>query len=251
MTSDPIWRPLHEEFARRKLSGRMTDFWLRDDDAVEPTPALDRLLALTGRFSIPATLAAIPAWTAEPLAARLARESRVEVGVHGWSHANHAPDGEKKQELGAHRRRAVVLDELERGLAHITRLHGDRAVPLLVPPWNRIEPDLVPLLGGIGFSALSTFGPAKPAAIRVINANVDLIDWHGTRGCRDHAVLVREIIAQLEREDGVVGLLTHHLVHDEAAWRFLGQLFEVTSRHECCRWRSVTEMLDLDALGGP
>lgn len=246
MKADPAWQPLLVELARWDAAGRTADFWLRDDDAVEPAEALDRLLALTHEFAVPLALAVIPAFTGEALANQLAGAGHVTVAVHGWSHQNHAPYGEKKQELGRHRARALMLDELERGLSRIADLHGPRMVPLLVPPWNRIDAGLVPDLVPIGFAALSTFGPAKPAAIRMINGNVDLMDWHGTRGCRDHALLVGDVVAQLRRAfDGgdPVGILAHHLVHDEAAWVFLERLFGITAGHDACKWRSVRELI--------
>jgi hypothetical protein len=30
--------------------------------------------------------------------------------------------------------------------------------------------------------------------------------------------------------------LTHHLVHDDAGWRFLERLFEATATHPAVRW---------------
>jgi hypothetical protein len=246
MSDDSVWQPLHEELDRWNDAGRTADFWLRDDDAVEPTPALDRLLNLTGEYGVPVTLAVVPAFTGEALAARLTRAPHASVAVHGWAHANHAPADAKKQELGPHRPREAVLEELARGLAVIHELHGARALPLLVPPWNRIDADLVPELRPLGFEALSVFGAPKPAPLPLINSNVDVMDWHGTRGCRDHAVLVGEIVAQLNRAFAggePVGLLTHHLVHDEAVWRFMRGLFEVTSGYKV-RWRSARDLLN-------
>jgi peptidoglycan/xylan/chitin deacetylase (PgdA/CDA1 family) len=245
MSSDELWLPLAAELERWKAAGRSADFWLRDDDAVEPTAPLDRLLALTGDFGIPVTLAVIPAFTDEALVRRLALAPHAAVAVHGWSHRNYAPEGRKRQELGSHRPRGVVLDELSRGLSHLTRLHGDRAIPMLVPPWNRIDAGLLPDLRAIGFTALSVYGPAKPAPLSVINTNVDLMDWHGTRGCRDHGALVRDIVGELDRSFASgepVGLLTHHLVHDEAAWAFLNGLFEVTAGR-ACHWHSARELI--------
>ena len=103
MAEEVTWQPFRAELDRWQRSGRTIAFWLRDDDAVQPTAALDRLLDLAGRHSIPTTLAVIPAYAREQLAARLATEPHVSVAVHGWAHDNHAPEGEKKQELGPHR----------------------------------------------------------------------------------------------------------------------------------------------------
>ena len=101
-----------------------------------------------------------------------------------------------------------------------------------MPPWNRIDGRLLPSLGEIGFAALSVFGKAKPAPIAVVNTHVDIIDWHGGRGGKDHGVLAAgtcRASCEWRREAGsreAIGVLTHHLVHDEIAWLFLERLFE-------------------------
>jgi hypothetical protein len=247
MTPGEIWQPLTTELARWRQAGRTADFWLRDDDAIEPTAALDRLLAATAAHEVPVALAVIPALTGAPLAERVARENHVTVAVHGWSHENHAPQDEKKQELGRHRPREIVLAELSQGRARLQRLHAGRFAPMLVPPWNRIDADLLPHLAGIGFSALSVFGVPRPGPMHMLNSTVDIMDWRGNRGGRDDAALISEIVAQLELafrgEGGSVGVLSHHLVHDETAWTFLDRLFDVTARNGACRWRSVGELL--------
>jgi hypothetical protein len=164
--------------------------------------------------------------------------------VHGWSHRNHAPAGEKKQELGAHRPAAVVLAEIAGGLARLRALHGAGLVPVLVPPWNRIAAEVVAGLPALGFAALSTFGPPRPAPLAVINTHVDLIDWHGTGGGRAPDALLSDLLGALDRpESGAIGLLSHHLVHDAQAWSFLARLFELTQGHPGCRWTSLAALL--------
>jgi hypothetical protein len=243
--ADP-WRLLERELDRWAERRQQATFWLRDDDAVEPTGALDRLLDLTAGKSIPLTLAVIPEKTTDALARRLAQHPLTLVAQHGWSHRNHARAGEKTQELGAHRPAEVVLAELRSGVLHLSRLHGARFVPLLVPPWNRIDPALLHHLDGIGLSALSVFGSEKPGPVLSINTHVDLIDWKGTRGGREPAALVKEIVARMQHvagTDAAVGILSHHLDHDEPAWTFLAELFERTARHPACRWAAVSAFL--------
>lgn len=238
------WQPLIDELERWRAAGRQAPFWLRDDDAVEPTEQLHRLLALTERFSVPLTLAVIPQPTGQPLADYLADRQHVTVTVHGWAHRNHAPATEKKQELGNHRQKEIVLRELQDGLDKLKSLHPTRALAMLVPPWNRIAPSLLDGLPELGFEAVSIFGPVRPTALAMLNSNVDIMDWHGSRGCRATTDLAREIVAQLKGAfDGgePVGLLTHHLVHDEAAWTFLQQLFEIS--RGCASWLSAAEAL--------
>jgi hypothetical protein len=225
---------------RCAAEGQPARFWLRDDDAVEPSAALDRLLAVTE--GVPLTLAVIPAFSDAALAARLACAPGVTVAVHGWAHRNHAGAGEKSQELGAHRPVEAVLAELGQGFRHLQALHASQFVPLLVPPWNRIGPQVVAGLPGLGFQALSVFGPEQAGPIPEVNTQVDVIDWRGTRGGRAEGVLVDEIVARIAT-GGAVGLLTHHLVHDAAVWGFLGRLVAATRGHPGCRWVGVAELM--------
>ncbi|APG88659.1 hypothetical protein SAMCCGM7_pC1471 (plasmid) [Sinorhizobium americanum CCGM7] len=254
MKTEAIWQALIDRLDQMQEAGQSADFWLRDDDAVEPTAALHRLLDLTELFSVPLTLAVIPAHTDERLERCLAGRRDVSVAVHGWSHENHALAGEKRQELGSHRPGGTVSDELRAGYARLEALFPAFFVPLLVPPWNRIDAQIVAGLGAVGFRALSVFGSergGKAAALlrpglQIINTHVDVIDWRGTRGCRDHAQIVRDILARLEQVvngGGSVGILTHHLVHDENVWAFLSKLFEVTVTHPASRWRKVSDLI--------
>ncbi|MDI7861656.1 polysaccharide deacetylase family protein [Rhizobiaceae bacterium n13] len=245
MSASNIWHPLLLELDRWQAAGRQASLWLRDDDAIEPTPALERLLSLTGSHHIPVALAVIPAHTGERLARHLDSAPHTTVVVHGWSHRNYASPQEKKQELGLHRPPEVVLEELAKGLTLLEELHRLRIQPVLVPPWNRIDSRLVPELEGLGYEALSVYGPEKTGTIRQINTHVDLMDWHGTRGGRPHDVLALELAANLARtfeSGGAVGFLTHHLVHDEMAWGFLEELFAVMEAHPGCRWHSIGDV---------
>lgn len=234
------------ELDRWHQAGKVAQFWLRDDDAIEPTGALDRLLDVSNTFAVPLTLAVIPAHTGTALAERLQAEPLCSVAVHGWSHRNHASADEKKQELGRHRPAEDVLGELKRGLDQLAALYGRQFVPMLVPPWNRIDAILLPELVGLGFQALSVYGPEKPTALPLINTHVDVMDWHGTRGGRDPQALAIEIVARLRfmfDHGGAMGLLTHHLVHDAAVWDFMNALFAVTAGHPACRWTPVVDIL--------
>jgi hypothetical protein len=58
---DDFDRVITEELDRWQQAGKVARCWLRDDDAVEPSMPLERLLEVTGAFSVPLTLAVIPA----------------------------------------------------------------------------------------------------------------------------------------------------------------------------------------------
>nr|WP_299870548.1 polysaccharide deacetylase family protein [uncultured Hoeflea sp.] len=245
MSGDSVWKPLMDELDRWQACGRVAAFWLRDDDAVVPTRPLERLVAMTARTSTPLTLAVIPKDTDAALSDCLGAARHVTVAVHGWSHTNHAGSSGKKQELGLHRPRQAVLGDLAAGFDKLSGLYGAQFGAMLVPPWNRIDSDLLPDLSGLGYKSVSVFGREKPALIRMINTHVDLIDWHGSRGGRDPSVLVQEIVARLQtmfEDGGHMGFLTHHLVHDEPAWRFLDALLDKTSQHRGCRWMAAGDL---------
>lgn len=243
-----LWQPLRDELGQWRKSDLTPELWLRDDDAVEPTPRLDRLVALTGEFHIPLALAIIPARTGPALAHHLADARYVHPLIHGWSHANHAPPSEKKQELGTHRPRAAIVSDLAMGLERLSTLYGERLVPMLVPPWNRIDPALLDDLPALGFAGLSAFGHKLLSGPRlaIANTHVDIIDSHAGNACRDHAWLVAALTRELAEAriagGRPVGLLSHHLVSDEMAFRFLRDLF-LAAPHGLVRWRAPGELL--------
>jgi hypothetical protein len=247
MGNEPTWQPLRAILERMADSGRSARLWLRDDDAIEPTQALERLIDITQQAGVPLSLAVIPAFTDKPLADRLGTTPRISVAVHGWSHENHGAGQGKKRELGADRPGAVVLGELRAGFDKLQGLYPTRLDPVLVPPWNRIDAALLSQLPPLGFRAVSVYGAAKGGAIQQVNTHVDIMDWHGTRGCLPDEELVGLLVAELERRmagsDEPVGLLTHHLVHDEAAWDFMARLFAVTAESKAVRWHRLGDLL--------
>lgn len=245
-----LWQPLRDELARWRDAGRTASLWLRDDDAVAPTPALDRFAGLGRDHGVPVALAIIPARTGPALADRLAGEELIHPVIHGWSHANHAPAAEKKQELGLHRPRDAVLGDLTNGLARLRRFYGDRLTPMLVPPWNRIDPSLLDDLPALGFAGLSVFGHKLGSRPRlaVVNTHIDIVDSRAGNRCRDHGTLITGLVQELrdarDAGDGrPVGVLSHHLVSDEDAFRFLADLFAVAALSSAALWRTPGELL--------
>ncbi len=243
------WRAIEILLDRFAAAGRTARFWLRDDDATEPTPLLDRLVALCERHRAPLLLAVIPEPATQGLADRLAGARQIQPCQHGYSHRNHAPEGTKSREFGPDRPLAVMLGELAAGRDRLLTLFGAELRPVLVPPWNRIDADLLPHLPALGFKALSTIGrqpfPGQPA-IATINPLVDIIDWRHGRVGYDHAALIGKLAAELETalESGeAIGVLTHHLVHDETAWRFLETLLAITAAHPAVRWVGMDALM--------
>jgi len=63
------WQALDAELDAWSAAGRTAELWWRDDDAIVPTPALDRLLDIRRRSGVPIALAVIPARAQATLAA--------------------------------------------------------------------------------------------------------------------------------------------------------------------------------------
>lgn len=227
------WAAIDEELARWRDAGRTPTLWWRDDDAVDATPALDRLLTLHRTHGVPLALAIVPAGATPGLVARLAQVPDIDLLQHGYAHSNHAPAGEKKAELGPERPAMLVLGEIGTGWLALERLFGPAVLPVLVPPWNRIAPGLVPALPEIGFRGLSTFG-LRPRTRLVsgwvqVNTHIDLIDWRTRCFAGVEAVLgafARALAAARTGADEPLGVLSHHLAMDEPAWDFLNSFWE-------------------------
>ncbi len=247
-----IWNRLEEELTNWDQEGlRPARLWLRDDDAVEPTNELETLLGLSRQFDVPTVLAVIPALVSYALADRVKDNKLVSIAVHGHAHINHAPEKQKKCELGLHRDKQIVLDELAAGRAKLVQMFGDRFINMLVPPWNRIDAELVISLASIGLTTLSTFGwqnfPASSGLLQH-NTHVDIIDWKGTRGGRpvnDLVIDLAETLSIARQQGGApVGILSHHLVHDENAWKFLDQLCHFVSQNDHIKWCQAVSLPD-------
>lgn len=225
------WQALDRELLFWRRAGLDLPIWWRDDDAVAPTAALDRLLGLSQSLGMPLHLAVIPKTATDALVARLEGCADVYVMAHGWAHENHAPADVKKAEFGAHRPCGAMLAQVTEGAAQLSQMFGTRVLPIFVPPWNRISPELVAELPKAGFSAVSTYTPrrARLAADGVVqlNTHFDPIHWRGSGGLAPVDALLEQLVTQLAdrrlgNADGSepYGVLTHHLVHDRAIWDF-------------------------------
>ncbi|HEX2136489.1 MAG TPA: glycosyltransferase [Microvirga sp.] len=235
------WTPLQTALARARDAGYAPRFWWRDDDAVADTPPLGRLLALAERHRAPVALAVIPRLADPSLGRALESSPWACALVHGLSHRNHAATGAKKAEFGRERPVAVQAEELREALLRSREIAGSKLLAVFVPPWNRLAAGLVPLLPDLGYAGLSAFADRdrrEPArGLIEVNTHVDPIDWHGSRSLVPPEVAIAAAAGAVERRvagradrDEPIGLLTHHLVHDEAVWRFCEALLEVLAR---------------------
>jgi hypothetical protein len=243
------WTVLTRELDAWRAAGRTATFWWRDDDATAPSAALDRLLVIQQKYAAPLAVAVIPARAQPGLAERLTGIAGVSVVQHGWAHANHAPVGASKAELGPHRPEALVLGELARGQIALDALF-DGWLRLLVPPHNRIAKTVAKALPAAGYVALSTYGPrraAKPGLVEV-NTHADIMNWV-SRGFAGAGPALDLVIRHLQARrtgtadaDEPTGLLTHHLAHDAAAWSFTDAFLAATTGHPATRWVDIRDL---------
>ena len=243
------WGDLQRELDLWARRDETPTLWWRDDDAVEPSAALDRAMALAETFAVPLALAVIPAQNRLTAADLSGPVTPVQ---HGYAHRNHAGSNAKKCELGPERRADHVIAELMTGRDTLEKAFGAMFRPVLVPPWNRLGAHLPPMLPELGYAGLSRFGArGRPAigAMQLVNTHVDIIDWKGGRGFIGVEPALAQAIGHLRaRREGAAdpaeatGLLTHHRVHDAACWSFVEKLFAVTAESGIAEWRSVASI---------
>lgn len=248
------WQAFDDELARWRDGGRAVEFWWRDDDAARPDPALARLLALAQRTATPLALAVIPLQ-----AERAAFEnigSTVAILQHGSDHRDRAAANEKKTEFPASETVSDAIARLVSARERLAAMAPARFAPVLAPPWNRLPKAFAPHLAAAGFLGLSQYGArtaaeAAPGVVQV-NTHVDLIAWRTGRGFTgEESVLgsaIRHLAAKREgRADAAepTGWLSHHAVHDDAAWIFLERLFETVRGAKGVRWLAVQELFHI------
>jgi predicted glycosyltransferase len=245
------WSRLDSVLGQAERARAAIPVFIRDDDAIAATPELDRFLALLDRWALPVAIAAIPGRLEASLIERCRARAETDLLVHGLSHRNHAPESMKKAEFGAHRPPDMMRAELREAKDRLHAVAGTLGLPVLVPPWNRIAPELVTALPGLGYRGLSTFadpkpGDTPPGLIRH-NTHWDPIEWRGGGGLREEAALIDElagligtrIASAAAGKPEPMGLLTHHLVHDGWIERFLGEVFERLARSPAIRFVSA------------
>lgn len=251
MTADLLGDLLVAGLDAAAADGRRVAFWWRDDDAVAPTPALDRLLGLAESLGLPLVLASIPAGATAALAQRLERaDPGIRVAQHGFSHTSHARPPAKKAELGADRPAESVLAELATGRARLETLFGPRFLPVLVPPWNRIAPAVAAGRAEIGLPGLSVHASLTRDGHR-LDTHIDPVDWHGSRSLAGADFLGERIgaaFAERERPENravPVGLLTHHLMHDDGLWEALERALPRIAGHPAAVWPEAEALFSL------
>ncbi len=241
------WQLLDSELNHWVADDKQATLWWRDDDAVAPGPKLDQLIKLTRTTGL--LLAVIPANANPTLAPAVSDSPLLRIAQHGYAHINHAPRGQGlgAWELGLHRGEEAVLNELLIGRERLNALLGEQFLPVIVPPWNRIAPEVVGRLKGVNYVGVSAFG-AQPTLhpnddFVVANAHCDPISWKGGTVFAGEEKTLTQLNNHLAaRRTGVAneaehtGFLTHHIDLDQHGWQFCEKLAEFIGNHAGAKW---------------
>ena len=239
-----------DEWSRER---RQALFWWRDDDAGDVSAKLNRMIDVAESSSVSIGLSVIPLNCTEQLKRLVAKHHNLDVLVHGLAHVSHARAGQAKREYGGVRRTTEMEQDLVRGLALNRRAFGERALAVLVPPWNRIQPGLVQRLHDLGFQGLSTWKPRsegwKSSGLVQVNTHLDVINWRQERAIKSEAEVASLLLRKLRwrREHSAralepLGLLTHHQHWCREKETIIVNLLKVTRSHPAAKWLSAREV---------
>jgi len=242
------WNDLTAELDQWAAAGQVASLWWRDDDAVELTPPLSHALSLSQQYQVPIHLSVIPAGMSSAFGDDLDRDVRISVLQHGYAHAEGELYGDRPCER--------VLAELVEGREILSGAFRNQFVPVLVPPWNLIRREFIPLVARAGLHGLSADGrrPARFAVpgVEILNTHSGPFEWeNGNPRFAGTSAALQSLIEHLrarrtgsaDREEPT-GFCTHHLRNDEATWTFVERLLAETSAHRAARWIALGEILD-------
>ena len=247
------WPMLQRELDLWADAGLEASFWWRDDDAIAATAQLETLSQLSQTFEAPVSIAVIPARLDNNLSTFLKGKAHFNVLQHGYSHTSHAAAGVKKIELGGERSLDSIATELLAGYKILSQAFPNHFVPVLVPPWNRIESKTYTLISDVGLTGISTVRARKityaaPNLLQ-INTHLDPISWRHGRGFIGSQVAIALLHQHLylrrtadRCRDEPTGLLTHHLDQNEQVWSFCRSLFEHLNQHPAVNWLSARQI---------
>lgn len=215
---------LASELEQCRTEGIAIAVWWRNDDVTRLNNPLERLLVIAEDVDATIDLAVIPALVGPALARQLAPTKSYDVMQHGFRHLNHSGEGILKNEFGPGRDVHGRLADLQEGHSILGDLFEDKFIPILAPPWNRIDDALIEWLPSIGLNCLSRYAehvrPLDGPTPVNLDVQIDLYDWGRGRSlnlCEMTDLMVQRIRAnrsKSDKHDLTIGLLTHHELHN-------------------------------------
>jgi hypothetical protein len=264
------WHSVRDELDCWVNSGLKAKFWVRDDDAIEPSEQLMRLRSLAASHDIRVGLAVIPGCVSRDLIKFLDRNApQFYPMCHGWKHVNYNLK-KRPAEFGPDRPISGLVSDAKSAFRVFSELFGS-ARAIFVPPFNRVTPTLIKSLPDIGFLGVSLMPnyferkilqvgsrlnynmPIKIPDFNVgprIDVHIDVINWRA-RTAREIPAIANELVQHLRvrrlgflRADAPIGLLTHHLVHDERIWRLCRDILGTLQSHQAVEFLDIARWTD-------
>jgi GT2 family glycosyltransferase len=251
-----------------EADGLVARFWWRDDDAKWNNDALRRLVDLAGQRNTPIILAVSPGLIEDTFLSRVEALINLSFAAHGYQHINHS-SGRQSAEFGSNRPLDEMRLEIDLLSSKFRREFPSRALAMFVPPWHVLDPRLIPDLHRAGFKVLSMQDRQAARVLYRVAANVpsprgaiarkpsgEKLEQGITRldcstellkyergGATANPFFFDELVGLLRlRRWGFlpafrpVGFLTHHLQHDENAWKQLSVLINTLANHSAVRF---------------
>jgi hypothetical protein len=265
---------LYRELDLWPHQGAVARFWWRDDDAHVDNDPFKRLIELTDAAGAPIVLAVSPGILNEAFVAKLNETRNARIAAHGYRHVNHSKGGQAG-EYSDDRPIDVMIAEIEKSAALFASMFPSHGLSMFVPPWHRFDPRLNPYLARAGFKILSMHESAPIRALQVLAAKIPQLRMAIPRSAAkpmvengiersdiainlikvgpDHQgtanpLLIDHVIGALRlRRHGImaadrpIGLMTHHLQHDELAWQKLSELVAAISEHPAANFIAAEE----------
>src|SRR5262249_31062335 len=149
------------------------------------------------------------------------------VWQHGFRHHWEYEVQEEKYacgEFGKGRELSRMMTDAHDGHVALDRLFGENGwQKVFVPPFHALSTDFKAVLPSLGYWGLSAGIPLTTPinTVAEANAEIDIMNWP-KRAFHGAEAVEKMVVAQLQarREgmrsgEGPIGLLTHHLAHDE------------------------------------
>ncbi len=226
---------------------RPVQVFFRADDIGRIDDNFIQMMELFNSYEVPLCPALVPQW--------LSRENWIRIKdmvtddslfcwhQHGYSHANHEPEG-KKNEFGESRSVADIREEIQAGKTALEELLGNTFYPVFTPPWNRCSQATLDILQDLEFTSLSrsiNVLPPAPAGLPDLAVNIDL----HTRRESDPSQALENLLTEcaVAFKTGRMGFMLHHQLMNDKAFFLLEELFRVLrdrSDIELCTLRELS-----------
>ncbi len=244
-----LFAAIKKELSLWQQNGQQCHFWWRDDDATQDTPALQKLIDLHQQTKIPVALSVIPKFAHVTLLQQIKNLPQISILQHGWQHRNYELPEQPFSEFGSSRDSEIIRQELRTGRNLLKAMFAKQFVTGFVAPWNNLAAKHWPEFDQYDLVSFHD-GAANqmPSKFKQLNVHIDILRWRKYPKFRGTTRTIKAILKQLKQRrtdqqfDKPIGIMSHHLVMDNASWQFLTKLLNFL------RQESVVQFLDIQSL---